>query len=127
MTPDLSNFSPDELRRALLDAASREAHEAYLARRCFVCNEPDVENGGSQGYLTSIEVVIARGQEDHSEVIRWLCEHHLTIAAKVLVEVGVGSHYHTGFNHLELDKCDGHLWPDDCPEPEDKFGEREKR
>lgn len=119
------DYTSEELLEMLTESRTRDAEEAILRRRCYVCNEPDEENGGEQGYLTQIEVCIARGQEDHSESNRWLCEHHLRVAAKVLVEVGLGSHYHSGFNWIERVDCDGYSYGDDCPESEDRNGERE--
>lgn len=117
-------YSVSELEEMLEHALAEQEQAEYLARRCAVCGEADEENGGSQGYLTQFELVIARGEQDHSAVERWLCEHHLLIVSKVLVQVGVGSHYHETFNHIELDQCAGHHWYEDCPEPEDKDGRR---
>ena len=119
-----SDYTSEELMEMLEEIRENRAREAHLARRCYVCGEPDEDNGGKQGYLTQIEVCIARGQEDHSESNRWLCEHHMRVAAKVLTEVGLGSHYHSGFNWIERNDCGGYVLPYDCPEPEDRNGGR---
>lgn len=119
-----AELSSEEYRQLMTIAQLREIEEAHLARRCYVCGEADESNGGSQGILTYVEVCIARDEEDHSETNRWLCEHHLRIVSKVLVEVGLGNHYHTGFNHIQREDCDGFDLPYDCPEPENRYGER---
>lgn len=110
-----------ELERELRRLRRLEQDIVFAARRCRICGEPDEENGGMKGFLTSMNIRISEGEEGHSVIEGWLCDEDLPMVTEALAECGLVIHAHGGICFLEDQTCPGAQSRAACPTPEAQY------
>lgn len=94
----------------------------FPPNKCHWCDKTDDDNmADGYGPCVDIQIVIANGEEGHSDVKRYACDEHLTEVTEKLIGMGFGVHVHGGACLLEDTECIGATNYGSCPTPEEQY------